>query len=145
MALFKLILRSSMCNFISGSGKGKEVVPCMNDITPVVVMALLVGGLAAAFIAVSAFFGPKKRSRVKDEPFECGLPSEGMGHRTVPVHFYLVALLFILFDIELAFLFPWAVIFRSLGLFGFMEMLIFFVIVGAGFIYAWKTGALEWE
>jgi NADH-quinone oxidoreductase subunit A len=117
----------------------------MNDIAPVIVMAVLVGGLAAIFIAASAFLGPKRRSRVKDEPFECGMPSEGMGHRSIPVHFYLMALLFILFDVELAFLFPWAVVFRSLGVFGLIEMLVFFLVVGAGFIYAWKTGALEWE
>ncbi|MBZ5498428.1 MAG: NADH-quinone oxidoreductase subunit A [Acidobacteriia bacterium] len=117
----------------------------MNDLLPVLVMALLVGGIAALFVAASTFLGPKKRSRIKDEPFECGMPSEGMGHRPVPVRFYLMALLFILFDVELAFLFPWAVVFRSLGIFGFMEMFIFFLVVGVGFVYAWKTGALEWE
>jgi NADH-quinone oxidoreductase subunit A len=82
---------------------------------------------------------------VKDEPFECGLPSEGMSHQAVPVRFYLMALLFILFDVELAFLFPWAVVFRSLGVSGFVEMFVFFLVVGVGFVYAWKTGALEWE
>jgi NADH-quinone oxidoreductase subunit A len=112
---------------------------------PVLLMAVLVGGLAGVFVAASALLGPKKRSRIKDEPFECGMPSEGMGHQSVPVRFYLMALLFILFDVELAFLFPWAVVFRRLGLFGFMEMFIFFLVVGVGFIYAWKTGALEWE
>jgi NADH-quinone oxidoreductase subunit A len=117
----------------------------MNVLMPVLLMAVLVGGLAGVFVAASAFLGPKKRSRVKDEPFECGMPSEGMSHQSVPVRFYLMALLFILFDVELAFLFPWAVVFKRLGLFGFMEMFIFFLVVGTGFIYAWKTGALEWE
>jgi len=109
------------------------------------VMAVLVGGLAASFVAISALLGPKKRTRVKDDPFECGMPSEGMSHKSVPVRFYLMALLFILFDVELAFLFPWAVVFRSLGIFGFVEMFVFFLVVGVGFVYAWKTGALEWE
>jgi len=61
------------------------------------------------------------------------------------IRFYVMAMLFIVFDVELAFLFPWAVVFRSLGFFGFLEMLVFVIIVGAGFIYAWKIGALEWD
>lgn len=117
----------------------------MNDLIPVLLMALLVGGIAGSFVAASVLLGPKKRSRVKDEPFECGMPSAGMSHKSVFVRFYLMALLFILFDVELAFLFPWAVVFRSLGVFGFMEMFVFFLVVGVGFVYAWKTGALEWE
>ncbi len=117
----------------------------MDLLIPLLVMAALVGGIAATFIAASALLGPRRRHPVKDEPFECGIRSEGLTHKPVPVRFYLMALLFILFDVELAFLFPWAVVFRSLGLFGFMEMLVFFVVVGVGFIYAWKIGALEWE
>jgi NADH-quinone oxidoreductase subunit A len=117
----------------------------MVSMAPLVVMAILAGGIAALFIVASALLGPKRRAPVKDMPFECGLPSEGLTHRPVPVRFYLMALLFILFDVELAFLFPWAVIFRDLGIFGFVEMLVFFVVVGVGFIYAWKIGALEWE
>jgi NADH-quinone oxidoreductase subunit A len=108
-------------------------------------MAILVGGIAASFIIASALLGPKKRTAVKDDPFECGFPSKGLTQRQVPVRFYLMALLFILFDIELAFLFPWAVVYRDLGLFGFVEMFVFFLVVGVGFIYAWKIGALEWE
>jgi NADH-quinone oxidoreductase subunit A len=108
-------------------------------------MAILVGGVAAMFILSSVFLGPRKRHPVKDTPFECGLPSSGYDAGSMPVRFYVMAMLFIIFDVELAFLFPWAVVFRSLGLFGFVEMLVFFVIVGAGFIYAWKIGALEWD
>jgi NADH-quinone oxidoreductase subunit A len=117
----------------------------MNDLVPLLIMVLLVAGIAGMFIAASVLLGPKKRSPVKDEPFECGMPSQGMNRAAVPVRFYLIALLFILFDIELAFLFPWAIIFRSLGIFGLAEMLIFFLVVGVGFIYAWKMGALEWD
>jgi NADH-quinone oxidoreductase subunit A len=108
-------------------------------------MVLLVAAIAGSFIVASSLLGPKKHSPVKDSPFECGMPSEGFSRRPVAVRFYLMALLFILFDVELTFLFPWAIVFRSLGLFGFVEMLIFFVVVAAGFIYAWKIGALEWE
>lgn len=117
----------------------------MSNLVPVLVMALLVGGIAGMFIAASVLLGPKKRTAVKDEPFECGIPSEGMSRTSVPVRFYLMALLFILFDVELAFLFPWAVVFRKLGLFGFVEMFVFFLVVGVGYVYAWKMGALEWD
>jgi NADH-quinone oxidoreductase subunit A len=117
----------------------------MESMVPLLVMSALVGLIAASFVGLSAILGPKKRSRMKDEPFECGVPSEGMSHTPVLVQFYLTALLFILFDVELAFLFPWAVVFRELGWSGFLSMAAFFVIVGAGFVYAWKVGALEWE
>jgi NADH-quinone oxidoreductase subunit A len=117
----------------------------MHALVPLIVMALIVGGVAGVFIAASALLGPKKRSAVKDQPFECGIESEGFTHKPVPVRFYLMALLFILFDVELAFLFPWAVVFRDLGLFGFASMLVFFLVVGVGYVYAWKIGALEWD
>jgi NADH-quinone oxidoreductase subunit A len=117
----------------------------MNSLIPMFLMVLLVAAIAGSFIVASSLLGPKKHSPVKDSPFECGMPSEGFSRRPVAVRFYLMALLFILFDVELTFLFPWAIVFRSLGLFGFVEMLIFFVVVAAGFIYAWKIGALEWE
>jgi NADH-quinone oxidoreductase subunit A len=116
----------------------------MNPVIPICIMAVLVGSLAALFILGSVFLGPKKRNPVKDTPFECGLPSEGY-KGSMPVRFYVIAMLFIIFDVELAFLFPWAVVFRTLQWFGFLEMLIFFIVVGVGFIYAWKIGALEWE
>jgi len=108
-------------------------------------MAFLVGSVAVLFILASVFLGPRKRNPVKDSPFECGLPSDGYAKGAMPVRFYVIAMLFIIFDVELAFLFPWAVVFRSLGMYGFLEMLAFFIVVGAGFIYAWKIGALEWE
>ena len=117
----------------------------MQTIIPLLIMAGLAGTIAGSFVALSAILGPKKRNPTKEEPFECGMPSEGMSHTPVPVKFYLMALLFILFDVELAFFFPWAVVFRDLGWFAFFEMLVFFVVVGTGFVYAWKIGALEWE
>ena len=110
-----------------------------------ILMALLVAAIAGSFILASALLGPKKHSPVKDSPFECGIPSEGITRKPAAVRFYLMALLFILFDVELTFLFPWAVVYRSLGMFGFIEMFIFFGVVAVGFIYAWKIGALEWE
>ncbi len=116
----------------------------MNPVIPICIMAILVGTLAALFILGSSYLGPKKRHPVKDTPFECGLPSEGF-KGSMPVRFYIVAMLFIIFDVELAFLCPWAVVVRSLGWFGFLEMLVFFIVAGVGFVYAWKIGALEWE
>jgi NADH-quinone oxidoreductase subunit A len=117
----------------------------MNPLIPLCIMAVVVGGIAGLFIVASVFLGPRRRNPVKDSPFECGIPSDGYRHGSMPVRFYIMAMLFIIFDVELAFLFPWAVVFRALGLFGFMEMLLFFVVVGVGFVYAWKIGALEWE
>ena len=117
----------------------------MSTLIPLLAMALLVGVIAGTFILASIYLGPKRRHPVKDSPFECGIPSEGITRRPVAVRFYLMALLFILFDVELTFLFPWAVVYRSLGVFGFIEMFIFFGVVAVGFIYAWKIGALEWE
>ena len=117
----------------------------MNALIPLSIMAAIVGVIVAMFIVMSTWLGPKRRHPIKDTPFECGMPSEGFERGSMPVRFYVMAMLFIIFDVELAFLFPWAVVFRSLGLFGFIEMLVFFAIVGSGFIYAWKIGALEWE
>jgi NADH-quinone oxidoreductase subunit A len=117
----------------------------MSPLIPIGAMAVFAGVIAAVFILASVFLGPRKRNPVKDMPFETGMESEGFKRGKVPVRFYLMAILFVVFYVELAFLFPWAVVYRSLGLFGFLEMLIFFIVVGAGFVYAWKIGALEWE
>jgi NADH-quinone oxidoreductase subunit A len=100
-----------------------------------------------AFIAIGLWglFGPKKHTAAKDMPYESGMTPYGEGTRRMPVRFYLVAVLFILFDIEVVFFLPWAIAFRQLGLFGLIEMVVFIVILIIGYIYAWKKGALEWE
>ena len=117
----------------------------MNEYSGILIMFLLAAAVGAAFIFLATVLGPKKPTPAKLEPFECGkepfkLPS---GH--FPVKFYLVGMLFILFDVELVFLFPWAVVEHSLGLIGFLEMALFIGIVIVGFIYAWKKGALDWQ
>ncbi len=117
----------------------------MSPLVPLSVMAILVGAIVAMFILASVYLGPSKRHPVKDSPFECGIPSEGYDKGAMSIRFYVMAMLFIVFDVELAFLFPWAVVFRSLGFHGFLGMLVFVILVGAGFIYAWKIGALEWD
>ena len=100
-----------------------------------------------AFIAIGLgeLFGPKKSSEAKSMPYESGMNPYGEGTRRMPVRFYLIAVLFILFDIEVVFFLPWAIAFRNLGIFGLIEMVLFIVILFIGYIYAWKKGALEWE
>ncbi|MBI4437060.1 MAG: NADH-quinone oxidoreductase subunit A [Candidatus Omnitrophica bacterium] len=103
--------------------------------------ALISGGMVLAH----TLLGGRRPTPEKEEPFECGeSPFAGPAGR-FSVKFYLVAMLFIIFDIEIIFLFPWAVLYRRLGLFGFIEMAIFLFVLGVGLFYAWKKGALEWE
>ncbi len=111
----------------------------------IAVMIALATLIAIIAIGLGELFGPKKKSSVKSEPYESGIAPIGPGTRRMPVRFYLIAVLFILFDIEVIFFLPWAVVFRQLGLFGLGEMAIFIVILLIGYIYAWKKGALEWE
>lgn len=112
---------------------------------PVLTYLLIVAGLLGAMIGLSVWLGPKRTSRVKEEPFECGVPDAEPIQGRISVKFYVVGLLFLLFDIEIAFLFPWAAVFRTLGLFGFLEMLAFLLVVVAGLVYAWEKGALKWD
>ena len=109
-----------------------------------VLMALILGGVVAgAMVFASTLFGPRQHSAAKDEPFECGNEPSGTAWGRFSVKFYLVAILFIVFDVEVVFLYPWAVVFRRLGLFGFIEMLVFVSILAVGLIYVIKKGALE--
>ncbi|MFH1184136.1 MAG: NADH-quinone oxidoreductase subunit A [Chloroflexota bacterium] len=101
--------------------------------------------IAVIGIGLGELLGPKKKSKVKEEPYESGIVPYGPGTRKMPVRFYLIAVLFILFDIEVIFFLPWAVVFRQLGLFGLLEMVVFIGILLVGYVYAWKKGALEWE
>ena len=101
--------------------------------------------VALIAIGLGTIFGPKKESAAKAMPYESGMVPIGEGTRRMPIRFYLIAVLFILYDIEVVFFLPWAVVFRQLGLFGLIEMVIFIVILLVGYVYAWKKGALEWE
>ena len=101
--------------------------------------------IALIAIGLGILFGPRRETARKAAPYESGMSPIGPGTRRVPVRFYLIAVLFILFDIEVVFFLPWAVAFRQLGLFGIIEMAIFITILLVGYIYAWKKGALEWE
>jgi len=112
---------------------------------PVLVFFILVAGFSTVSLILSYACGPKKPDARKLSPYECGMPPVGTARERFSVKFYLVAMLFLLFDIEAVFLFPWAVVYRELKLFGFFEMLLFIAVILAGYIYAWKKGALEWE
>jgi NADH-quinone oxidoreductase subunit A len=115
------------------------------EFLPIAVLIILATLLAFVVVILGHSFGPRRPTRRKGAPYESGMRPYGPGQRQVPVHFYLVAILFILFDIEVVFLLPWAVVLRKLGVFGLIEMALFIVILLVGFIYAWKKGALEWE
>jgi NADH-quinone oxidoreductase subunit A len=111
----------------------------------IVVFIALAGGFAAANVGLAAVLGPKKPSVVKSEPFECGVTPFALPVGQFAIKFYLTAILFILFDVELVFLYPWAVVYRTLGSVGLVEILIFLGILMVGFFYAWDNGALEWS
>lgn len=111
----------------------------------ILIVFAMAAAVAGGFLVLTSILGPKKPSPTKAEPFECGEPPFMRPGGRFPVKFYLLAMLFILFDIELVFLFPWAVVFRQLGWVGYFEMLLFLGVVILGFIYAWCKGALEWE
>ncbi|RAK62207.1 NADH-quinone oxidoreductase subunit A [Hymenobacter edaphi] len=106
-------------------------------------------GLALAFVAfsmvVSHLVGPKRNSKVKDASFECGIESVGNARTPISVKYFLTAILFVLFDVEVIFMYPWAVNFRELGMFGFVEMLMFMGLLLAGFYYIIKKGILKWQ
>ena len=108
-------------------------------------MFLLAAALSGVFLLGAARLGPKRPNPVKNSPFECGEKPFALPEGKLPVRFYLVAMLFVLFDVELVFLFPWAVVYRQLGLFGFLEILFFLFFLTLGLLYAWKKGALEFR
>ncbi|MBI3601769.1 MAG: NADH-quinone oxidoreductase subunit A [Candidatus Omnitrophica bacterium] len=101
--------------------------------------------LAILLLSLPKVLSPKVPSEAKSKPFECGKEPFALPGGPMPVHFYIVAMLFIVFDVELVFLFPWAVLFRKLGVFGLIEMAVFMGFVVLGFCYVWKKRALEWE
>lgn len=117
----------------------------LSDWAPILIFLFLVTGFALVSVAGSMVLGMRKPTPEKQAPYECGMQPVGTARERFSVKFYLVAMLFLLFDIEAVFLFPWAVVYRDLKLFGFLEMLLFIAAILAGYIYVWKKGALEWE
>ena len=112
---------------------------------PIFVFILIAVGLSAGFAVLSGFVGPNNPDKEKLSAYECGFAPFDDARGRFDVRFYLVAILFIIFDLEVAFLFPWAITLGTIGLFGFWSMMIFLLILTIGFVYEWKKGALEWE
>jgi NADH-quinone oxidoreductase subunit A len=117
----------------------------MSDLISVLVTFAFIGGTVLLILGLSSWLGPKQKNSVKDTPFECGWAPIAFPGERLNIKFYLIAILFVLFDIEIIFLFPWATVFRELGPAGFFSMLTFVGVLVLGLIYAWKRGALEWE
>ena len=117
----------------------------MLEYVAIAVMVALATIIALIAIGLGTLFGPRKPSEAKSMPYESGMNPYGEGTRRMPIRFYLIAVLFILFDIEVVFFLPWAIVFRQLGVFGLIEMIIFIIILLVGYVYASKKGALEWE
>jgi len=115
------------------------------EYTGIAVAFVLAGIIAGGMIVLASTLGRKKPSTVKSEPFECGQVPFALPGGKLAVKFYLTAILFILFDVELVFLYPWAVIYRKLGMVGLVEMGVFLGILMVGYVYAWDNGALKWQ
>tara|TARA_B100001013_G_scaffold234206_1_gene144042 strand:- start:71 stop:427 length:357 start_codon:yes stop_codon:yes gene_type:complete len=111
---------------------------------PVLLFVLVAVGLAIVMLIVSALVSPSRYSKVKLEPYECGIEPETDARDRYSVRYYVIAMLFVIFDVETVFMFPWAVIMDELALFGLIEMLVFLFILVLGYVYAWRKGALEW-
>ncbi len=116
-----------------------------NDFLPIFIMLIVVVGFAAAGITVSGLMGPRKPTAEKLAPYESGMPPLGSARRRFSIKYYLTAVLFILFDIEIIFFYPWAVLVRELGWFGLIEMGVFTLTLLVGFVYVWKKGGFDWD
>jgi len=117
----------------------------LRDYLPIAILLGVSTGLAIAMVTLGQILGPRKDTPEKLMPYESGMIPIGTAVRRMPVRYYLIAVLFVLFDIEVIFLLPYAVVLRKLGVFGLIEMLVFVMILLVGYIYVWKKGALEWE
>jgi NADH-quinone oxidoreductase subunit A len=117
----------------------------LEQFAPIGVLIIISIILGLIISNISTIFGPNNSTSRKTAPYESGMKPIGSGQRRLPVKYYLIGVLFILFDIEVIFFLPWAVVFRDLGFFGLAVMGLFFLILTVGLIYEWKKGALEWE
>ena len=115
--------------------------------TPVLALGLLAAGFAVMSVVMSAFIGPKRYNRARVDSYECGIEPtpQPVGGGRIPVKYYITAMLFIVFDIEIIFLFPWAVAFDSMAVFGLIEMILFILTIFVAYAYVWRRGGLEWD
>ncbi len=121
----------------------KEYLP--SDFLPILVLIIAAIGFIVTTMIVTHAIGPKRNSELKDAPFECGIDSEGDARTPISIKYFLTAILFVLFDVEVIFMYPWAVNFKKLGWFGFTEMVVFLTLLMAGFYYIIRKGVLNWE
>ena len=116
-----------------------------SDFLPIIVQLLLAVGFIVLTMVVTHNVGPSRHSKIKDDPFECGIEAQGDARTPISIKYFLVAILFVLFDVEVIFMYPWAVNFLKLGVSGFVEMILFMGLLLAGFYYIIKKGVLKWE
>lgn len=119
--------------------------PTLADYLPIALMFLMAFGFVAVTMVATHMMGPKRKTRIKLEAFECGIESKGNARIPFNIKYFMVAILFVLFDVEVIFMYPWAVNFKELGTTGFVEMVIFIILLMVGFFYIKKKGALKWE
>ena len=117
----------------------------LKDYLSIIIFVFVALGLSIGFVVLNFLLSPKKPDPEKLSAYECGFEAFGDSRMKFDIRFYLVAILFVIFDLEIAFLFPWAISLGSIGAFGFWSMMVFLFILTIGFIYEWKKGALEWE
>jgi len=115
------------------------------DYLPIAIMFIVAMGFVLTTIFVTHLLGPKRKSEIKLDTFECGIESKDNARLPFSIKYFLIAILFVLFDIEVIFMYPWAVSFLKLGMVGFLEMLLFLALLLIGFIYVIRKGALKWE
>ena len=117
----------------------------LQNYIPILILFLLAAGFGLGVVVISMFLGPRRPDPSKLSTYECGMEVEPGARQRFDVKYYLVFMAFLVFDVEVVFMYPWAVRFKELGLFGFVEMLIFLLILLVGYVYIWRKGVLEWE
>ena len=125
--------------------RGARGFSVLTEYLPILLFLIVAGGLGVLLLAVGWVFGPRSANKEKSAAYECGFEAFEDARMPFDVRYYLIAILFIIFDLEIAFLFPWAVVFKDIGLVALIEMAIFLALLLLGFVYCWKKGALEWE
>jgi NADH-quinone oxidoreductase subunit A len=133
---------AAACDFFHKPGLCET--PTMTGWLPVLIMIGLGVAFGAGSVVLSQFLGPNKPTPEKVAPYECGMPPVGDARERHPVKFYLVAMIFLLFDIEVAFLYPWSMALRDLRWAGFVQVIVFFALLLAGYVYVWRKGVLDW-
>ena len=116
----------------------------MPSYAPILILGAVAFGFGAFTLVMSRLLGRPRPNPAKSSTYECGVPPVGTARERFPIKFYLVCMIFILLDVDAAFLYPWALIYKGLGVFGLVEMAVFMALLGGGFVYAWKSGALDW-